>query len=122
MWLLFYLINTLNKGEVFMCKENNLDLNRVAQRREELDVVLKWKIVPMLKQDTEYRITIAYNPSSSKQENIKVLGFYKGSEVGEEILRTFDKYLNDTNSFGILAESKENDDVKNWEITFSRAK
>lgn len=105
-----------------MCKENNLDLNRVAQRREELDVVLKWKIVPMLKQDTEYRITIAYNPSSSKQENIKVLGFYKGSEVGEEILRTFDKYLNDTNSFGILAESKENDDVKNWEITFSRAK
>lgn len=101
---------------------NNLDLNKVAQRREELEVALNWKIAPMLNKETEYRITIAYNTKVSEQENIKILGSYRGAEVPEKILKFFDKFLTDVNDFGMLAETKEKDHVKNWDISFSRNK
>lgn len=99
---------------------NNLDLNKVAQQREELEVALNWKIAPMLNKETEYRITIAYNTKVSEQENIKILGSYRGAEVPEKILKFFDKFLVNADGFGLLAESRAKDDVKNWDISFSR--
>ncbi len=102
-----------------MDKDNNLDLAKAKQRREELEVVLKWKIVPKLDLKDEYRITIAYDNDSSKQINIKVLGSYIGEEINSKILEFFDNFLSRVNSFGLLVESRNNDDVKNWDITFS---
>ncbi|MDF2865436.1 MAG: hypothetical protein K0R72_245 [Clostridia bacterium] len=102
-----------------MDKDNNLDLAKAKQRREELEVVLKWKIVPKLNLKDEYRLTIAYDNDSSKQINIKVLGSYIGEEINSKILEFFDSFLNRVNSFGLLVESRNNDDVKNWDITFS---
>lgn len=103
-----------------MC--DNLHLAKAEQRKEELNVILKWKIVPQLTSESEYRVTIAYTSDSSKLENIKILGSYKGSEISNKILSFFDKFLTDVDSFGLLVESRNNDDVKNWDISFSKVK
>lgn len=105
-----------------MSKDSNLDLNPIARRREELEVALNWKIIPELDQETEYRITIAYHTNSSKQENIKILGCYKGKVISEKVLKFFDKFLTDADGFGMLAETRTKDEVKNWDISFSRNK
>ncbi len=102
-----------------MNKDNNLDLAKAKQRREELEVVLNWKIVPKINLKDEYRLTIAYDNDSSKQVNVKVLGSYKGEEINAKVLEFFDSFLNRVDSFGLLVESRTNDDVKNWDITFS---
>lgn len=105
-----------------MCENNNLVLNKPEQRKEELEVALKWRIVPKLSPEVEYRITIAYTDISSKQENIKVLEFHKGADVHVKILNFFDKFLQNVNDFGLLAESRDKTEFYNWDISFSRKK
>lgn len=103
-----------------MCENNNLVLNKPEQRKEELEIALTWKIIPQLSEEVEYRITIAYTDVSSDRENIKVLGFYKGTDVHSKILNFFDKFLQNVNDFGLLAESRDKTEFKNWDISFSR--
>jgi len=79
-------------------------------------------VIPQLNLEKEYRVTIAYNTDSSNSQDIKVLGAYKGSQILKKILLFFDKFLVDVNSFGLLIESKENEELKNWDISFSKAK
>ncbi|MDD2376957.1 MAG: hypothetical protein PHD15_06020 [Clostridia bacterium] len=105
-----------------MCKKDNLNLQSVEQRREELEMVLKWKIVPKLNIVDKYRVTIAYDINSSNSENIKVLGSYKGIEIPDKILEFFDEFLLDVSSFGLLVVSSTSNDVKNWDISFSKLK
>lgn len=101
---------------------NNLNLNKVEQRKDELEMVIRWKIIPQLHLETEYRVTIAYNTDEPNLQNIKILGFYKGFEISEKILKFFDKFLTNNDDFGLLVESREGDEVKNWDISFSRTK
>jgi hypothetical protein len=101
-------------------KNNNLDSKKVEQRREELEMVLKWKIVPQLDNEDEYRVTVAYNTDSSNLENIKILGFHKGNKIPVKILAFFDEFLTNVNSFGLLVESRLDCELKNWDISFSK--
>ena len=105
-----------------MSKKDNLDLQKGEQRKDELEMVLKWKIVPQLNIVDKYRVTISYDINSSGSENIMVLGSYKGSEIPNKILAFFDKFLTDVGSFGLLVQSSISGEVKNWDISFSRYK
>jgi hypothetical protein len=104
-----------------MC-DNNLDSKKAKQRKEELNAVLGWKIVPQINLEDEYRVTIAYNTDSSNSQDIKVLGFYKGNEISAKILSFFDKFLTEVDSFGLLLEARVNEELKNWDISFSKVK
>lgn len=103
-----------------MSNDNNL--SKTEQKRGELEVALSWRIVPQLNQEIEYRVTIAYTNEESKLQNIKILGLYKGYEVSEKILRFFDKFLADVNDFGLLLEARNGEELKNWDISFSKVK
>jgi len=102
--------------------DNNLDSQNSKQRKEELAAVLGWKIVPQINIEEEYRVTIAYNTNSSNSQDIKILGFYKGSEISGKILSFFDKFLTEVDSFGLLLEAKISQELKNWDISFSKIK
>ena len=106
-----------------MSIENDLELPNVKKRKDELKMILEWRIKAQLNYIGEYRVTIAYNTGDAvKLENIKILGFCKGYEISDKILHFFDKFLSDVDSFGLLVESQNSVEVKNWEISFSNCK
>ena len=105
-----------------MSKKDNLDLQKVNQRKDELEMVLNWKIVPQINIVDKYRVTIAYGTSSANSKNIKVIGSFKGIEIPIKIHEFFDEFLQNVDSFGLLIESSTGDDIKNWDITFSNFK
>ena len=112
---------SINK-ECIKMSDKNLDSKTAIIRKEELNVVLKWKIVPQIILEEEYRVTIAYSTGSSNSQDIKVLGYCKGSEISKKILSFFDKFLTQVTSFGLLLESRVNEEFKNWDISFSKNK
>lgn len=105
-----------------MTKKDNTELSKVAERKDELEMVLKWKIVPQIDIVDKYRVTIAYGTNLSNSKNIRVLGSFKGTEIPTKINEFFDEFLQNVSSFGLLVESTTIDDVRNWEITFSKVK
>lgn len=99
----------------------NTNLTNAERKQDELEMVMRWKVIPKLNVDTEYRITIAYTTTSGN-ETIKVLGSYFGSQVHLKIIKFFNKFLQEVESFGLLVEANDSDEVHNWDISFSRDK
>jgi len=105
-----------------MTKKDDVELSKVAERKDELEMVLKWKIVPKIDIVDKYRVTIAYGTNLANSKNIRVLGSFKGVEIPTKIIEFFDEFLQNVSCFGLLVESTTTDDVRNWEITFSKLK